>query len=137
MVMHSIIQSYLVHWYHTYLLHPGMYRTEAIISQHFYCTNIRYAVQKEVSNYDTCQRTKRSNKKYGKLPANLSEEIPQNKICVDLIGPYVIQCKAKKKLHLKAVTMIDPITGWFGVLRYDYKRAITIANLVETMWLSR
>ena len=38
--------------------------------------------------YDVCQRTKMSTKIYGKLTAKLAEEIPWNKICVDLIGPY-------------------------------------------------
>ena len=33
--------------------------------------------------------------------------------------------------------MIDLVTGWFEVLRYDDKREVTIANLVETKWLSR
>ena len=33
--------------------------------------------------------------------------------------------------------MIDPVTRWFEIVQYDDKRAITIANLVETMWLSR
>ena len=33
--------------------------------------------------------------------------------------------------------MIDPVTGWFEVVRYYYKRAITIANLVEIIWLYR
>ena len=33
--------------------------------------------------------------------------------------------------------MIDPVSGWFEVVRYNDKRAITIANLVENMWLSR
>ena len=32
--------------------------------------------------------------------------------------------------------MIYPVTGWFEVVLYDDKRAITIANLVETSWLS-
>ena len=32
----SITQSYVFHWYHTYLLHPGMYQTEAMIHQKFY-----------------------------------------------------------------------------------------------------
>ena len=32
--------------------------------------------------------------------------------------------------------MIDPVTGWFEVVWYYYKRAITIANLVETTWMS-
>ena len=30
------IQKYVVKWYHTYLLHPGMDRTEAMIPQHLY-----------------------------------------------------------------------------------------------------
>ena len=33
--------------------------------------------------------------------------------------------------------MINCVTGWFEVVQYDDKRAITIANLVETTWLSR
>ena len=33
--------------------------------------------------------------------------------------------------------MIDPVTGWFEVVRYDDKIIISIANLVETTWLSR
>ena len=33
--------------------------------------------------------------------------------------------------------MINPVTGWFEVLLYDGKIAITIANLVEATWLSR
>ena len=79
-----------------------------------------------------------NDKKNGKLPAKLAEKIPWNKICVDLIGHYVIRRKEKKeKLHLKAVTMIDPVTGWFEIVRYDDKRAITTANFVETTWLSR
>ena len=77
-------------------------------------------------------------RKYGKLPAKLSEEIPWNKLFVYLIGPYVIWRKLKKEnFHLKSVIMIDPVTEWFEVLRFDDKRAITIANLVETTWLSK
>ena len=73
-----------------------------------------------------------------KLPAKLSEEIPCNKLCVDIIGPSAIRRQGKKEnLHLKAVAVIDPVTGWFEIVQYDDKRAITIANLVETKWLSR
>ena len=52
---------------------------------YFYWPNIRDAVRREVTNCDTCQRTKRSNKKWGKLPAKETEEIPCNKLCVNLI----------------------------------------------------
>ena len=33
--------------------------------------------------------------------------------------------------------MIDPVTGWFEVVRYDDKIAITMEDLVETAWMSR
>ena len=32
--------------------------------------------------------------------------------------------------------MIDPVTGWFEVIQYNDKRAINIADLVGTTWLS-
>ena len=32
--------------------------------------------------------------------------------------------------------MIQHVTGWFKILQYNYKIAISIANLVETTWLS-
>ena len=88
-------------------------------------TDMRYAVWKEVTNCDTCQRTKRSKEKYGKLPAKLAEEIPRNKLFVDLIGPYVIIRKVNKEnLHLKAVTMINPLTGWFEIAQHEGKSNI-------------
>ena len=33
--------------------------------------------------------------------------------------------------------MINPVRGLFEITKYNYKRAISVANLVETMWLSR
>ena len=39
--------------------------------------------------------------------------------------------------NIKAVTVVDPVTGWFKITQYDNKRAISIANLVETTWLTR
>ena len=44
-----ILQSYVLHWYHTYLLHLVMDRTEAMICQHLYNPIIRKSVQKEVN----------------------------------------------------------------------------------------
>ena len=32
--------------------------------------------------------------------------------------------------------MIDPVTGWFKIMQYNYKRSISIANLVENTWMS-
>ena len=70
--------------------------TEAMIFKHLHWSDIIDAVQKEGSNYDTFQCKTISNRKYGKLPTKLPEEIPWNKIHVDIIGPYVIRCKGKQ-----------------------------------------
>ena len=88
-----------------------------------------------MTNCDTCQYTKWSNIKYCKLTAKEDEEIPWNKLFLDIIVTYVIRRKLKKeKLNLKAVTIVDPVIGWFEITQNDDKRAISIANLVETTW---
>ena len=45
-VVPPILQIYLLHWYHTYILHPGMDITEAIIFQNLYWPNTIDAVCK-------------------------------------------------------------------------------------------
>ena len=95
-VIPSKIQRYLLHWYHMYLLYPVTERMEEMICQHLYWPNIRYAVRKDVTNCGTCQRTKRSIRKYDKLPSKLAGEISLNKLCVYLVGPYLIGTKGKK-----------------------------------------
>ena len=84
-----------------------------------------------------CVNVETFNKKNGKLPAKLAEEMPRNKLCVNLKGPYRIPRKGKEPKILEAVTMIEPVTGWFEVTQYSKKKATRIANLVETMWLVR
>ena len=65
------------------------------------------------------------------------DEIPWNKLCADLIDLYNILRKRKESLIPKAVTRINPIIGWSKVTKYDDKKAMAIAYLVETKWLSR
>ena len=74
-VIPSKLQSYVLHWYHAYILHPGMDITETMICKHLYWTDIRNVVRMEVTNCDSCQYTKQSNKKHDKLPDKLAEEI--------------------------------------------------------------
>ena len=33
--------------------------------------------------------------------------------------------------------MIDPVTRWFKIIKYDNKCVIPIVNLVETTWLTK
>ena len=77
------------------------------------------------------------NKKYGELTAKLSEEIPWNKLFVDIIDPYKIPRKGREPLILKRVTTINPITGGFEITKYNNKKSMATANLVENTWLFR
>ena len=128
----------IMEWYHMYLGHPGINRTEETIAQHLWWPKMRDDITYQVSTCDTCQKNKRQYKKYGLLPPKTAEYIPWDRLCVDLIGPYKIRRKGKKEpLICRCVTMIDPATGWFEISQYDDKRAITVANIVEHEWLSR
>ena len=71
-IIMSILQNYVLNWYHNHLLHPGMDRAEAMIWQHLYYYGIRNYVQKEVIICETCQRTKRSNKKIWSITSRRS-----------------------------------------------------------------
>jgi hypothetical protein len=91
-----------------------------------------------VSSCDSCQKNKKKTKQFGHLPEKEAEAQPwDNKMCIDLIGPYTIRRKGQKDLIYKCVTMIDPATGWFKIHQYDDKRAITVANIAEEERFSR
>jgi hypothetical protein len=72
------------------------------------------------------------------LPEKDAEAMPWDRLCIDLIGPYEIKSNVKgvKIPPLKAVTMIDPATGWFKIKQYDDKKSITVTNIVEQEWLT-
>ena len=108
----SILQSYVLHWYHMYLLYPGIYRAEAMIVQHFYCTVIRNAVWKEVNNCDACQLTKRLNKNIENYQLSKMGKYHE-KLCVYIIGTYSIRRKVQKEsLNPKSITIINPVIVW-------------------------
>ena len=100
-------------------------------------------VRKHVSTCDACQRCKRQKKKYGHLPAKEPERGPWERLCIDLIGPYTIRRKnkkgekKKKNLILHAMTMIDPVTGWFEIAQIKNKTAEEVSSNLEMTWLSR
>ena len=108
------------------------------VRQHFTWKNLRETVKEICSQCPTCQRTKRSTKKYGYLPEKETEAYPWEKLCVDTIGPYTIKNKTTNEtLVLWAVTMIDPATSWFEIKSIVDKTAINVAQVVETTWLTR
>ena len=136
-VVPKLLQKHVITWYHTTLCHPGINRTEESISQHVWWNKMRDQITNHVKSCPTCQRNKRKQKKYGLLPPKEAEAIPWDKLCIDLIGPYTIRRKGQKDLVCKAVTMIDPATGWFEVHQIGDKRSDTVSNVAEQEWFAR
>ena len=136
-VVPQSLQSRIVRWYHEYLGHPGINRTEETICQHLWWPKMRNQITNSVTGCLTCQKNKRRVRKFGHLPEKTAESQPWDKMCIDLIGPYTIRRKGQNDLHTRCVTMIDPATGWFEIHEYDDKRAITVANIAEQEWFSR
>ena len=136
-VVPDSLQLRIIQWYHDYLGHPGINRTEETIGQHLWWPKMRNQITNSVISCSTCQRTKRRSKKFGHLPPKEAEAQPWDKLCIDLIGPYTIRRKGQENLICKCVTMIDPATGWFEIHQYDDKRAITVANIAEQEWFCR
>ena len=68
-------------------------------------------------------------KQYGKLPAKRAEAIPWDALCVDLVGQWTITIDRKKGTtrELKAITFIDPATGWFELDSMDDKDSASMA----------
>jgi len=74
----------------------------------------------------------------GHLPEKTVEEIPWERVCIDLIGPYTVgSTKKSDELTLHCMTMIDPVTGWFEIAEIPAKSADVIADTFERMWLVR
>ena len=108
-VIPKTLKKKVVEWYHTTLCHPGETRTEQTIRQHFYWKNLREDVHNTCSKCPTCQKTKRTYKKYGHLPEKEAEAIPWDKLCVDLIGPYTIKSKKNKNKKKGSKTKEDKL----------------------------
>lgn len=133
----KVLQKRLVEWYHDMLCHPGVTRLIETLKQHFNFPNLKELCVSHIKRCDICQRHKKQKRKYGKLPPKTAETQPWQTLCVDLIGPYTIRRRGKKTLTLRALTMIDPATGWFEVVQYNTKGSDVIADLLERSWLCR
>lgn len=59
---------------------------------------------------------KSGRKKYGRIPPKEAECLKWNQVNVDLWGPKTINNHDGNAYKLHAMTMIDPITGWFEIV---------------------
>jgi hypothetical protein len=69
--------------------------------------------------------TKKERKKDGLLSPKIAESDPWVMVCVDLVGPFTIRTPAKTH-SLLALTIIDPATGWFEIVKATNKSATSI-----------
>ena len=60
--------------------------------------------------------------------------VPWERVCVDLIGPYTIGNKKNSDsvATLHAMTMVDPVTGWFEITKIPAKTADVVINDLKT-----
>ena len=64
---------------------------EANISQHYYWPQVRVNIRTHIKVYNTYQKNRKQNLKYGKLPAKEAGAIPWDRLSIDIIGPYKIR----------------------------------------------
>jgi len=131
------LQGRVIAWYHEYLRHPGQTRMEATLRQTLTWPNLRQDVERYVRTCRLCQVYKGNRKKYGHLPVKNAEmPVPWNRVNVDMIGPLSVKTPTKT-LQLRALTMIDPATGWFEVKDVASPSAEACMAAMDDTWLSR
>ncbi len=106
-----------VSWYHHYLQHPGHLRLEETMRSMMYWKGMHTTIRRHVKTCQSCQINKRHSKKYGHLPPKLVITTPWKAICVDLIGPYTLKGKDGSSIDFMCLTMIDPATSWFEIVK--------------------
>ena len=138
-VVPAILQDRIVAWTHQYLVHPGQERMEKTLGRLFTWPKMRNNIRDFVKSCRRCQLCKAPSKKYGHLPAKKAEPpIPWNRVNVDAIGPYTVRLKGTKRtVELRAITMIDPATGWFEIAAIDAPTADECMRAMDDVWINR
>ena len=65
-------------------------------------------------------------KKFGLVPKKEGEITKWSKVNIDLWGPKTIQNKNGKNYTIHAMTMIDPVTGWFELAQLKGKSNVFV-----------
>ena len=155
LVIPKVLQTRALQWYHHYLQHPGVSRLEETLVAVMYWPGLRADVRRHVKSCDRCQKGKRRSRKYGHVPPKIADQVPWQKVCVDLIGPYTIKGLDGKIMDFMCLTIIDPATGWFEIVELPTilkiekklgkvtekvvidKSSAEVARLFNRQWLSR
>jgi Integrase zinc binding domain len=88
------------------------------------------SIEKYVNECSTCQRFKRSTKKYGKLPTKIPVALTWLEVHVDHIVPYS-QSDHPNATKYFALSIIDPATSWVELF------PLPTCMAFDTQWLCR
>jgi hypothetical protein len=136
-VIPDSLQGRVIAWYHKYLVHPGVNRMEATLRGLYTWTGMRRQIQYHTRKCKQCQLDKGTSKKYGHLPPkDIEKSEPWNIVNVDLIGPWSVKTP-KGTQTLRALTIIDPATGWFKMKEIEALDSITTIAAMDDVWFSR
>eukprot|EP00804_Cyclotella_cryptica_P014853 CCRYP_021235-RA/>CCRYP_021235-RA protein AED:0.36 eAED:0.38 QI:0/0/0/1/0/0/2/0/404 len=117
-VIPKSLQHRAVAWFHHYLQHPGTKRLKERNSLSF---NVLERSMND--NPITCQKVSQLQGeraqaiKIWEMPTKLVITNPWEALCVDLIGPYTLNGKDKTQIDFICITMIDPTTSWFKIVK--------------------
>ena len=131
------LRNRTLNWYHHYLCHPGRDRMYKTMAATLYWDNMETDVSKFTKTCPTCQRFKKSKKKYGKLPPKEVTMTPWETVCIDLVGPYTVTDRSGNDRILNAMTFVDPATGWFEIAEIPDKTSARISQIFNSTWLAR
>ena len=133
----AALQQQVLRWYHEMLCHPGINRMKYTIAQHLTWPTLNKNVEEYVQSCHNCQVAKSHRGNYGKLPSREANVRPWHTLCVDCIGPYKVKGADGKIYELHAMTMADPVTGWFEISEIADEKAETAARVLDRSWLCR
>ncbi|MGL5918199.1 MAG: hypothetical protein ACRCYM_03030, partial [Cetobacterium sp.] len=136
-VIPDSLQGRVIAWYHKYLAHPGETRMEATLRTLYTWPGMRSQIVYHTRKCKQCQLDKGTSKKYGHLPPkDIEMSVPWNRVNVDLIGPWSVKTP-KGTRTLRALTIIDPATGWFEMKEIGAPDSATTIAAMDDVWFSR
>lgn len=131
------LQARTTAWRHMCLRHPGRDRMMKTMEQLHWRESMSGDMARHARSCRKWQLCKKVQKKHGFIPAEEAEEaMPWKQVNVDLTGPWAIRAQ-NGAFRLKALTMVDPATGWFEIAEVPDATAATVAETFDHEWLSR
>jgi hypothetical protein len=124
MVIPKPLQRHVVLWFHHYLQHPGHRRLEETMQATMYVKGMRTTIWSMMKSYRTCQVNIKWKLKYGHLLPKTVITTPRRTLCVALVGPYTLKGKDGSVIDFMALTMIDPASSWFEIVKLSLVRRL-------------